>query len=88
MPAAPQPIRLVDLRQRALAFITEQVLEEPVWILDQAIPIGRWRVGVDPILGLLPGAGDWIGALLSVYVLYEGARLGTPVRGNRTQEGA
>jgi hypothetical protein len=48
------------------------------WFLDRSIPIGKWRIGVDPILGLLPGAGDWIGALLSFYVLYEGARLGMP----------
>lgn len=49
------------------------------WFLDRSIPIGKWRIGVDPILGLVPGAGDWIGAALSVYVLYEGARLGLPV---------
>ena len=48
------------------------------WLLDRSIPIGKWRIGLDPILGLLPGAGDWIGALLSFYVLYEGARLGMP----------
>lgn len=50
------------------------------WMLDRSIPIGRWRIGLDPILGLMPGAGDWIGALLSLYVLYEGARLGLPRR--------
>jgi hypothetical protein len=33
---------------------------------------------LDPILGLLPGAGDAIGSGLSLYVLYEGARLGAP----------
>lgn len=48
------------------------------WFLDRSIPIGRWRIGVDPILGLLPGAGDWLGAILSLYVFYEGARLGMP----------
>jgi hypothetical protein len=49
------------------------------WLLDRSIPLGRkMRIGVDPIIGLLPGAGDWIGALLSLYVLYEGARLGMP----------
>ena len=50
------------------------------WFLDRSIPLGKWRIGVDPILGLIPGAGDWIGALLSLYVLYEGARLGMPAR--------
>lgn len=51
------------------------------WLLDRSIPIGgKWRIGIDPILGLLPGAGDWIGAMLSLYVLYEAARLGMPTR--------
>ena len=50
------------------------------WTLDRSIPIGRWRIGLDPILGLLPGAGDWIGAVLSLYVVYESARLGAPAR--------
>lgn len=54
-------------------------IERLSWVLDRSIPIGRWRIGLDPILGVLPGFGDWIGALLSLYVLYEGARLG--VRG-------
>jgi hypothetical protein len=53
-------------------------LERIAWLLDRAVPIGRFRIGLDPILGLLPGAGDAIGALLSLYVLYEGARLGAP----------
>ena len=48
------------------------------WFLDRSIPIGKWRIGVDPILGLIPGAGDWFGALFSFYILYEGARLGMP----------
>jgi len=56
-------------------------LSQLAWVLDRSIPLGRtWRIGLDPIIGLLPGAGDWIGALLSVYVLYEGARLGVPGR--------
>jgi hypothetical protein len=48
------------------------------WLLDSSIPIGRWRIGLDPILGLLPGVGDWAGAVASMYLLYEGARLGLP----------
>jgi hypothetical protein len=55
-------------------------LRSLAWFLDRSIPIGKWRIGVDPLIGLLPGAGDWIGALLSIYVVYEGARLGLPLR--------
>ncbi|MES2697230.1 MAG: DUF4112 domain-containing protein [Verrucomicrobiota bacterium] len=49
------------------------------WFLDRSISIGKWRVGFDPLIGLIPGVGDWVGAMLSFYVLYEGARLGLPI---------
>ena len=49
------------------------------WILDRSIPIGGGRaIGLDPIIGLIPGLGDWIAAGLSLYVFYEAARLGLP----------
>jgi hypothetical protein len=51
-------------------------IERLAWLLDRSIPVGKWRIGLDPILGVLPGLGDWLGALLSLYVLYESARLG------------
>ena len=60
------------------AHVRLQRLDRLAWILDRSIPVGRFRIGLDPILGLLPGIGDGIGALLSLYLLYEGARLGAP----------
>lgn len=50
------------------------------YILDSAIPIPgtRLRVGLDPLLGLLPGAGDFLGTALSAYIVIESARLGVP----------
>jgi hypothetical protein len=50
------------------------------WVLDRSIPFGKWRIGLDPLLGLFPGIGDWLGAGLALYLLYEGARLGLPLR--------
>ena len=49
-------------------------------VLDNAIPIPgtKTRIGLDPILGLLPGGGDVFTGLLSVYIVYEGARMGVP----------
>ncbi len=49
-------------------------------LLDNAIPIPgtRFRVGLDPLLGLLPGAGDILGAVLSAYIVVEAARFGLP----------
>lgn len=34
------------------------------------IPNTRIRFGLDPLLGLIPGAGDWIGGVISVYFLF------------------
>ena len=51
------------------------------WTLDAALPLaGRWRVGLDPLIGLVPGVGDWAGAAISLYVIHEAARLGLPWR--------
>lgn len=55
-------------------------LEVLGWVLDDAlrIPGTDRRVGVDPILGLLPGAGDYAGSVLSAWVVLEAAVLGAP----------
>ena len=47
--------------------------------LDNAItvPGTNYRIGVDPLLGLFPGMGDYLGAFLSGYIVFEAARLGT-----------
>ncbi|HEY9737078.1 MAG TPA: DUF4112 domain-containing protein [Trichocoleus sp.] len=41
-----------------------------------AIPGTRFRFGLDPIIGLLPGGGDTAGLLFSAYIVLEAARLG------------
>ena len=50
------------------------------WLLDNSIPVPgtRFRIGLDAILGLIPGAGDAIGVLLSSYIVREAARAGVP----------
>ena len=49
-------------------------------LLDEQfrIPGTTYRVGLDGLLGLIPGVGDAAGALLSTYILYEAIRLGAP----------
>lgn len=49
-------------------------------ILDNAIPIPgtSYRIGIDPIIGLLPGGGDFLGTAVSAYIVLEAARLGVP----------
>ena len=49
-------------------------------LLDNSIPIpGTARkIGLDPIIGLIPGVGDLVGAVLSGYIILEAARAEVP----------
>jgi hypothetical protein len=49
-------------------------------LLDNAIPIPgtSWKIGLDPIVGLIPGIGDLISAVLSGYIILEAARAQVP----------
>ena len=53
-------------------------LERIARLLDAqfAIPGTRFRFGLDPLLGLLPGFGDGAMALASLWIVYEAHRLG------------
>jgi Domain of unknown function (DUF4112) len=49
-------------------------------LLDNSItvPGTGWKIGLDPIVGLIPGIGDLIGAVLSGYIILEAARAEVP----------
>lgn len=57
--------------------VTRQ-LERVEVLLDSSIPLGRtgYRIGLDPIIGLIPGIGDALSALISSYIIIQAARLG------------
>lgn len=48
------------------------------WLLDSSIPIPGlgWRIGVDALIGLVPGLGDALGAALSGWIILQAWRLG------------
>jgi hypothetical protein len=48
--------------------------------LDAGIPVPRTslRIGLDPVIGLIPGAGDTVGALLGGWILIQAGRRGVP----------
>ena len=68
LPLGPEERRRLDRLQRIAL------------LLDNAIPIPgtRYRVGLDPILGLIPGVGDAVGTAMAGYILVEAARFGVP----------
>ncbi|EMA66268.1 DUF4112 domain-containing protein [Halorubrum kocurii] len=48
------------------------------YVLDEGVrvPGTNYRIGVDPLLGVLPGAGDVVTGGFSLYIVLEAARLG------------
>lgn len=38
----------------------------------------NYRIGLDPILGILPVSGDAVAALASLYIVLQGVRVGVP----------
>jgi hypothetical protein len=41
---------------------------------------GGFRFGIDPLIGLIPGIGDVIASTLSIWLVYDAARLGLQKR--------
>jgi len=69
----PAELQLSDAERRRY-----QRLERLTDLLDNAIriPGTPWRIGLDPLLGLVPGLGDALGAAASGWILIEAARFG------------
>lgn len=53
-------------------------VEKLAWLMDSSIPIGRWKIGLDGIIGLVPGFGDLVGAIISGVIVAAGIRAGLP----------
>jgi len=58
----------------------EQSLERLSWLLDDLfrIPVIGWRVGLDALVGLVPGVGDTATTLASLYILTSAVRYRVP----------
>lgn len=49
------------------------------WLLDDAIRLpGGYRIGLDGIVGLIPGIGDALGLAASSYIIVRARRFGVP----------
>jgi hypothetical protein len=48
------------------------------YLMDGAIEIGPWSFGLDPLIGLVPGFGDLIGALISLLIVGRAVQAGVP----------
>jgi hypothetical protein len=44
------------------------------------LPLVKYKVGLDPLIGLIPGGGDWATWFVSLYILFEALRLQVPAK--------
>jgi hypothetical protein len=67
---------IADARARRL----QQLADLLARILDTAIPIPgtRFSIGLDPLLGLIPGVGDALAGMVGTSILFIAARLNVP----------
>lgn len=76
VPTLDGPAEPIDYRSRAALSRSRAVSS----LLDEAVrvPGTHYRVGIDPLLGLVPVGGDTVALLLSLYPILEAARLRLP----------
>lgn len=59
--------------------VEEDWVERIAILMDRAIPIGqKYGIGIDSILGLIPGLGDVAGGLISAIIIVQAHRAGVP----------
>jgi hypothetical protein len=56
----------------------DPVIEYLEWLMERAVPVGRWSFGLDGILGLIPGIGDVLSGIIASYIIARAARAGVP----------
>ena len=58
----------------------DESLDRLSWLMDDFIrlPVIGWRVGLDALVGLIPGFGDTATSLVSFYILVSAVRYGVP----------
>lgn len=47
-------------------------------LMDEQFRIGKFKFGMDPILGIIPGLGDFFSLLLSGYIVFIALMIGLP----------
>jgi Domain of unknown function (DUF4112) len=66
--------------RQARSVEVEQGIERLGWLMDDLfrVPVLGWRVGLDALVGLIPGVGDTATTLASLYILTSAVRYRVP----------
>ena len=70
----------IPLSARPDALTRLKRLRRLAWLIDGAfkLPGTRFRFGLNSVVGLVPVGGDAVLGALSLYIIYEAAKLGVP----------
>lgn len=73
-------IQLVSSAERAEMQAAVRRLDRLAHLMDEQfkLPLVGWRVGLDPLIGLIPGGGDWAAGLVGVYIFWQAVKLDAP----------
>jgi hypothetical protein len=52
--------------------------EKLAWMMDGMFKVGPWSVGLDGLIGLIPGLGDIAGALIGMLIVVRAVQAGIP----------
>ena len=79
-PTTMQPYKPEPLISKERSVRIDESLERLSWLMDDFIrlPVIGWRVGLDALVGLIPGFGDTATSLVSFYILASAVRYGVP----------
>lgn len=59
--------------------VDHEQLDKVAWLMDRSVPLPfGMRIGLDGLLGLVPGFGDAAGSLVSVWLIYQAHKAGAP----------
>ena len=70
----------IPLYARPDALVRLKRLRRLAWMIDGVfkLPGTRFRFGLNSVVGLVPVGGDAVLGALSLYIIYEAAKLGVP----------
>jgi hypothetical protein len=58
--------------------IIDPWVENLAWLMDESIPLGGWRIGLDGVLGLIPGIGDVTTGAVGALIIARASMSGIP----------
>jgi len=63
-------------KRRQPKYSSDEQAEYLAWLMDSSIGIGRFSIGLDALIGLIPGLGDLITSLMGYFIVMRAMQSG------------